>query len=478
MHSKSKLKHDMAIRKSLSAKTDSKGYSQVMLLVEKGRNGRFRLKSGIFVPKEYWNENKNDLVIPRKINKSILNELYAIRNSLDILCKNIDSLIRIYQERADKKFIEKVLPFMDDISGAVTAESMAKVLEKIQKAEDANGNTTNVFDIVEEYIIKKVSSAKIRHFRTVLRTMIRYQHFVNTIYKRNFAWDTETTTAEDVKDYFDYLQNEHLLYKKHETVFSSVSYNEPNKLKKKERVITERGNNRLVTIKKQVQTFWKWMIKQRITKNNPFEDVEIGSEKYGVPYYLTIEERKLIANSNFPKRPALEIQRDIFVFQCLVGCRVGDLYSFTQDNIVDNVLTYMPHKTKDESSAFIARVPLNEEAQKLIKRYKGKDEKGRLFPFISEQNYNYAIKDILTLCDIKRKVSVRNTITGETELQPINEIASSHMARRTFVGNAYHAVKDPNLIGKMSGHVEGSKAFNRYRTIEDDLLKEVVDLIS
>jgi hypothetical protein len=29
----------------------------------------------------------------------------------------------------------------------------------------------------------------------------------------------------------------------------------------------------------------------------------------------------------------------------------------------------------------------------------------------------------------------------------------------------------------MSGHVEGSKAFKRYRKIEDETLKEVIDLI-
>jgi hypothetical protein len=29
----------------------------------------------------------------------------------------------------------------------------------------------------------------------------------------------------------------------------------------------------------------------------------------------------------------------------------------------------------------------------------------------------------------------------------------------------------------MTGHVEGSKAFCRYRDIDDDMLKEVIDLI-
>jgi hypothetical protein len=51
------------------------------------------------------------------------------------------------------------------------------------------------------------------------------------------------------------------------------------------------------------------------------------------------------------------------------------------------------------------------------------------------------------------------------------------MARRTFVGAAYKAVKDPNLIGAMSGHVPGSKAFSRYRRIDDEDLKIVISAI-
>jgi len=57
------------------------------------------------------------------------------------------------------------------------------------------------------------------------------------------------------------------------------------------------------------------------------------------------------------------------------------------------------------------------------------------------------------------------------------EVATSHMARRTFVGNLYQQVQDPNLIGKMSGHVEGSAAFARYRRIEDETLRRVIKRI-
>jgi hypothetical protein len=47
------------------------------------------------------------------------------------------------------------------------------------------------------------------------------------------------------------------------------------------------------------------------------------------------------------------------------------------------------------------------------------------------------------------------------------------MARRTFIGNIYKKVKDPNLVGALSGHKEGSKAFNRYREIDEEMKKGI-----
>ena len=57
-------------------------------------------------------------------------------------------------------------------------------------------------------------------------------------------------------------------------------------------------------------------------------------------------------------------------------------------------------------------------------------------------------------------VTVLNPTTGAEEKRPLNEIASSHLARRTFIGNLYK-----------------SKAFARYRDIDEDMKKEPVDLL-
>ena len=77
----------------------------------------------------------------------------------------------------------------------------------------------------------------------------------------------------------------------------------------------------------------------------------------------------------------------------------------------------------------------------------------------------------------KQIESFANPTNGEEEKNPINEIASSHFARRTFCGILYKEAKDPNAIDLMSGHAEGSKAFARYREIDEDMKKDLVNLL-
>lgn len=170
------------------------------------------------------------------------------------------------------------------------------------------------------------------------------------------------------------------------------------------------------------------------------------------------------------------MQRDIFIFQCCIGCRVSDLIHLTPADIIDGELQYIARKTKEKDPVTV-KVPLNERATKLVEKYKGKDKAGRLFPFISAQKYNDAIKDIFTECGITRIVTVINPTTGEEEKKAINEVASSHMARRTFVGNLYKKLKDPNIICPMSGHKVGSAAFARYREVDREMRNEAVKLI-
>ena len=215
------------------------------------------------------------------------------------------------------------------------------------------------------------------------------------------------------------------------------------------------------------------------TQNNPFRKYTVGSQKYGTPYYLTAEERDQLFKTDLSANKEVALARDIFIFQCYIGCRISDLMSFTRDNIVESengtAIQYIPSKTKEENPR-VVKVYLAPTAIEIMNRNQGKSTKG-LFPFVSTGKLNDLIRVAMKQAGIPRIVTIVNPVTKQSEQHPICDVASSHMARRTFIGNLYKKVKDPNLVGKLSGHCEGSKAFARYRDIDDDMIKEMTNLL-
>jgi integrase len=218
-----------------------------------------------------------------------------------------------------------------------------------------------------------------------------------------------------------------------------------------------------------------WCHDKKKTTNRPFDEFHIEECSYGTPIYITLEERDRLFEKDFSDNQSLEAQRDIFVFQSLIGCRVGDLYRMTKSNVVNGAIEYIPRKTK-EGNPITVRVPLNVKAKAILEKYKN-CEGDKLLPLISEQKYNSAIKKAFELAEISRIVTILDPLTNEEVRKPLHEVASSHMARRTFIGNIYKKVKDPNLVGALSGHKEGSKAFNRYREIDEEMKKELVSML-
>ena len=220
-----------------------------------------------------------------------------------------------------------------------------------------------------------------------------------------------------------------------------------------------------------VKSFWRYCIKMGYTNNNPFLRFEIEPEVYGNPIYITKEERDTLYYLHIPDE-RLRKTRDIFVFQCLVGCRVGDLIRLKKENVVNGAIEYIPRKTKDERPV-IARVPLCPKAQSIIDRYTTVEDE-KLLPFISPQKYNDYIKELFRFAHITRTVTRLNPLTRQEERVSIADVASSHMARRTFIGILHRKVKN-EVIGSMSGHSANSKAFSRYYHIEDDTKRDAVN---
>lgn len=447
-----------SIKREISSRKNGDGKAEIILRFTLGRGSQWRLHSGLFINPLRFKDGK--IVRPRADQEEAA-ELTALEAKIQKAEMYLyDIALTDTASSMDREALE------DGITKALTPPKQKE--EKKPKAKKGE-----FFELLSEFIHKRqISDWRKQRYWVLYRALQRFEAYRQIRRRKSYRLSINEFTSDDIEDFELFYRSEPTIFDKYPEIFDKF----PADTRKahKTRRPAEKGDNTVINLFACFRSFFKDLYERGLIQNNPFSRYHGKTvEQYGTPYYITLEERNIIADFDFSDDPADELQRDIFIFQTLIGCRVSDLYRFTQSNIVNDALEYIANKTRNTRSTVI-RVPLTQRAKELIAKYKGKDNLGRLFPFISQQKYNVAIKRIFKKCGITRVVTVLNATTGKEEQRHINEIASSHLARRTFVGNLYKKVKDPNLVGALSGHKEGSRAFARYRTIDDDLKREMM----
>lgn len=448
------------IVRSLSAKADQYGRAEILFRLTINRTTQLRLKTGLYVSASRF---KNGEIVKPRANQKELEELREVESSLVSLEQFLLKLTETTpHEKLTKDFIAKQIDRWRNPEKYVPKEVKAK-----QRPFD---------EIIDEYLAQKqLSEPRERHYRVLQRALHRFELYQRKTVKKSYKFSFDTFTTEELYAFESFLRAEPELYDKYPDiyiVFPSIT-NKQHKVKRPK----QRGGNYMATFIKRFKALFNWCRAQGVTTNDPFVRYNPTSvETYGTPIYIKDEEVLQLADFDFSHNKHLDTQRDIFIFQCCIGCRVGDLMKMTPANVINGGIEYIASKTADERPETI-RVPLSDRAQFIIDKHREEIQDGRLLPFISQQKYNEAIKEIFEAAGITRLVTRLNPTTGVEEQVPINTIASSHMARRTFVGNLYKKVKDQNLVGALSGHSVGSKAFARYREIDEDMKRELVNVM-
>ena len=435
---------------------NSAGESQVNFRVYVSRESRVRVPSGIWVDRKRWGK-KNDINIPN-IPGEERDALLAKRTKL----KELVDVIETSVEAADDKSI-------------VTREWLEKLIRRTLRPKTATSvedKKIDFFSLTNEYLTThKLSESRVKHFNVLVRTLKRYELY-RKLSNRRFVLDVHTVSPTTLDDFGVFLMKEPDIFDEHPELYDEVPYARP-KVRKNlpvkrgpylnaagETVIPgrpkERGMNYVSDMLIRLRSFYVWLNDNGHTSNNPFKQYKIAEIVYGTPIYITTDERKQLAEADMGDDKQLETQRDIFVFQCMIGCRVSDLYKMTYANIIGDCIEYVPRKTRDDRVVTVS-VPL--------------------FPFISEQKYNVYIKAAFRKAGLTRMVTTIDQRTRQNVQVPICDLASSHMARRTFIGNVYKSVKDPAIVGAMSGHKDGSRAFARYRDIDMDIKRDAVSVL-
>ena len=454
------------IQYKLSSKKDKdSGRSEILLRFFHGSIDQ-RGKTNIFVDSEHWNEKAQRLVIPRV--RLMSEESKKMIQDLSEQNRKLESL---------REFINQA--FIEAGAGKVPI-SKTWLNDRLNEYNFSDNDSPNsVLDALQKFIeIYSYGESRKNHFKVLWRAFKRFLIFNG--YGTDMKLDD--MSSDTIREFIKYLRKEHTYYTiekdtegKRQTKFLNSRFKTAFTKVPESRLPEPRGQNAINTFLVQMKTFILWAIDEGYTENNPFKKYEIPASVYGTPYFITLKELEKLHSFDFSSSPRLAVQRDIFVFQSLIGCRVSDLKKMTKASVINGAIEYIPRKTKDGNPVTV-RVPLNDVALEIIERYKGIPGES-LLPCISDQRYNDAIKDIFKAAELDRKVTILNPTTREDEKRPLYEVASSHLARRTFIGNLYKKSQDPNVIGAMSGHVVGSRAFARYRVIDEDIKKKLVTML-
>ncbi len=485
---------------SLSSKISISGTCQIIVRVIIDRKNRPRLKSGIFINPVLFDPTNGEIIIPPKTKNNIKQVFEASKAQLELdkfRLKVIDAIVMGQEQGIEitGSWLESILGIERKDNSKNTKKSRNKNneetvvpnsenVENEMETKKSKRRPSKYFsECVESYCLDKgISPTTKKHYDVLVRKVARFEEYEQLTTRPTFLFDIHEVTTEDIQSFREFIRHEGDLAKKHPKIFKKINADNDPIYKRHVFKVSNMSENGLSVPFKKLRAIFKWLKESKVIANDPFDGVTIKKCVFGDPVYLTIEERNQIADYDLSGQAiSLQQQRDIFIFHCMVGCRVSDLKLLTEDNITRKgdkyILTYVPVKTRNRQRQEHPRIPLMPKAVSLIEKYKDVDPQGRLFPFISDQKYSQNIKRILSICEIKRKVIVRDPMTGRSETKELKEIAASHLARKTFAANVYHNVKDPSIVCKMTGHVEGSTAFSRYRFIDDDILEDAISSI-
>lgn len=389
-------------------------------------------------------------IVAKEFNNRIQDILYAIKND--------------YSEDADAAWLNKVV----NSAGAASMEPAAPSPNDDKR--EKNENEPTLLDYFALYLEKAEFHDWHRQAQnSVMHKLTRYEKWLGFVNDQpDFKLYLSDIDKEQIEDYKDYVDHEYQYYKTNPKFFKQFKLS-------KSIDIRPLSKNAVICHIKRLNMFLNWCVKMGYLTDMSFRNITCDQQLYGTPFYLTMEERDKIYDYDFSEYPRLEIHRDKFLFQCLVGCRCNDLVSFTWQNITGDYLEYVPHKNLLAGRTATVRVPLCDKAKAILLRIDPDEE--YLFNKFCNELYRADIKRIMKMVGIDRTVLYYNQQKRKAEPRPLYEVAASHLARRTFIGNLYKQVQDPALIASLTGHTETSTSFQRYREIDDDIKRNVLALI-
>jgi len=215
-----------------------------------------------------------------------------------------------------------------------------------------------------------------------------------------------------------------------------------------------------------LKTFLGYARKHGYKVNDSYRDFTIKKEKLEVIALDQDEFDKLIG-LDLSDNKRLDKARDLFCFACATGLRYSDIAQLKREHFSKDAITLIVTKTKSELT-----IPLNSISASILEKYK---ELSKPLPTISNQNLNYAVKDLCEHAGIDTEIEIVRFHGKKRVVKtfPKYELIHFHTARKTFVTLSLEKGMSAEEVMTISGH-EDYKSFSRYVKVTEKRKKVVM----
>lgn len=200
-------------------------------------------------------------------------------------------------------------------------------------------------------------------------------------------------------------------------------------------------------------------------RNGLINTTTSGISRYQMPRNKEDGQQIYLTEADLEKLEKVELSgneeklRDLFLLQCHIGQRYGDMLRLDNAIIEDKTITLVQEKTAKK-----VVIPLNDDARRILRKYDNK------MPHIGAEYANELLKSIGKKAGIDDEQLITKQEKGKTVTVkvPKYELMKTHTARRTFVTASIKRGIQPSIIMKITGHT-ASKTMERYNkmTAED-----------
>ena len=334
-----------------------------------------------------------------------------------------------------------------------------EIIEKYEELTKANVVVTSK-NIVDYYKNEMVI------MNSIVNVFIEHNKNMKSLIGKEYSYGSFKNYKTTLKHLRSYIKE---TYSKKDVLLSKVDYHFISHFSLYILKETECNNNGMMKHMQRLKKIINFSLKNNYITNDPFTGFKISFKRTN-RVYLTKEE--LLTISQVTLNESLSKVRDVFLFSCYTGLSYVDLYNLKKENIKSGNDGLEWIYIKRSKTNIPSNLPLLPPAFSLLKKYREIEKKNRenkenarekiernrenrVFPMISNQKTNKALKEISLLCNFNKKLTFHSarhtfattvTLTNGVPIETVSKMLGHNNIRTTQI---YARVLDSKISSDM-----------------------------